>query len=131
MIIMFIFLGVGLLYGNSSPQYSWLYSTWYGPISGLSSFISAFFSVTAVYRAFKIRSWDGAFLIIPALLIFLYDAPIGPWLFPFLGPVGVYLFGVFDAGAFRAALLAVALGMVFILMRTVIGRERGYMYGGG
>lgn len=126
--IMLIFIIVGLFIGSGSPQYNWLFSIWYAPISGLICFVSAFYSVTAVYRAFKIRSVEGAFLIIPALLIFLYDAPLGPYLFPFLGPVGVYLFTVITAAAYRAGLLCVGLGMVFIMIRTVLGQERGYMY---
>lgn len=126
--IMLLFIVVGLGLGSGSPQYTWLYNVWYAPISGLICFVSAFYSVTAVYRAFKIRSLEGAALIIPALLIFLYDAPIGPFLFPPLGPIGVYLFAVINASAYRAGLLSVALGMVFIMIRTVIGRERGYMY---
>jgi len=127
-IIMLIFIVVGLGFGPGSPQYTWLFNVWYAPISGLICFVCAFYSVTAVYRAFKIRSLEGAFLIIPALLIFLYDAPIGPYLFPFLGPIGVYLFTVFTAGAYRAGLLSVGLGMVFIMIRTILGQERGYMY---
>jgi hypothetical protein len=126
--IMLLFMIVGFSLGSGSPQYKWLFNTWYAPISGLICFVSAFYSVTAVYRAFKIRSLEGAALIIPALLIFLYDAPIGPFMFPFLGPIGVYLFSVITASAFRAGLLSVALGMVFIMIRTIIGRERGYMY---
>jgi hypothetical protein len=126
--IMLLFIVVGLGIGSGSIQYTWLYNTWYAPISGLICFVSAFYSVTAVYRAFRIRSLEGAALIIPALLIFLYDAPIGPFLFPPLGPIGVYLFAVITASAFRAGLLSVALGMVFIMIRTIIGRERGYMY---
>jgi len=126
--IMFLFIIIGLGLGSGSPQYTWLFNTWYAPISGLICFVSAFYSVTAVYRAFRIRSLEGAALIIPALLIFLYDAPIGPFLFPPLGPMGVYLFSVITASAFRAGLLSVALGMVFIMIRTIIGRERGYMY---
>jgi len=126
--IMLIFIVVGLSLGTGSPQYSWLFSTWYAPISGLICFVSAFYSVTAVYRAFKIRNLEGAALIIPALLIFLYDAPLGVYIFPPLGPIGIYLFSVITASAFRAGLLAVALGMVFIMIRTVIGQERGYMY---
>lgn len=126
--IMLIFIIVGLSLGTGSPQYGWLFNTWYAPISGLICFVSAFYSVTAVYRAFKIRSLEGAALIIPALLIFLYDAPIGPYIFPPLGILGVYLFSVVTASAFRAGLLAVALGMVFIMIRTIIGQERGYMH---
>lgn len=126
--VMSIFIIVGLVLGSGSSQYNWLYNVWYAPISGLICFVSAFYSVTAVYRAFRIRSVEGAFLIIPALLIFLYDAPIGPYLFPFLGPVGIYLFTIITASAYRAGLLCVGLGMVFIMIRTVLGQERGYMY---
>jgi len=126
--IMLIFIVVGLGLGSGSPQYKWLFAVWYAPISGLICFVSAFYSVTAVYRAFKIRSWEGAALIIPALLIFLYDAPLGAFLFPPLGPIGAYLFAVFTAAAYRAGLLCVGLGMVFIMIRTILGQERGYMY---
>ena len=126
-IIVIIFIVVGIYFGNSSSSYLWLYNTWYGSISGAQHMISAFFCLTGTYRAFKIRNLEAACLVVPAMLIFLYDAPMFNYLIPGLDPIGSYLFGVFDAAGFRASMLAVALGMVFVMLRTIFGLEKGYL----
>jgi len=123
-----LFVVIGLTQLPTSSMYLWWYNVWVNPIAGLISFISAYFSLTGTYRAFKIRTLEGAALVIPALLIFLYDCPLGPYLFPFLGPIGVILFGTIGGSMMRSAIVAIGMGMIYISLRTIFGMERGYMY---
>lgn len=127
-LFMSIFIIIGLLTTPRSTMYRWWFNTWYNPIAGLISFISAYFCLTGTYRAFRIRTWEGAALIIPALLIFLYDAPLGPAVIPFIGPIGVFLFGTVGSSMMRASICAIGMGMIFISLRTILGMERGYMF---
>lgn len=80
--IMTIFIIIGIVYGYNSSIYQWIYNTWYGPVSGLLNAVTAFFALSAIYRSFRIRTIESWLLVGPALIILLYDAPIGVTLFP-------------------------------------------------
>jgi hypothetical protein len=123
---MLLFAGLGVFLGVSSSQYQWLYAVFYRPVAGLSTAVSGFFALTAMYRAFRVRSLEAFFLIGPALLILLYDAPIGT-IIPGLGPVANYIFVYIASAAFRGFIAAASLGTLITSIRTIIGRERGYL----
>jgi len=122
---LFALLGVGL--GVRSSSYLWWYDVFYRPVAGLSTAVSGFFALTAMYRSFRIRSLESLFLVGPALLILLYDAPIGTILLPGIGPLADYIFLYIAASAFRGFIVAASLGTILTSMRTIIGREKGYL----
>jgi len=125
--IMVIFIAVGLLFGYNSPQYQWLYGTWYGPVSGLLNAVTAFFALSAIYRSFRVRNLESLFLVVPALIILLYDAPIGVTLFPPIGPISEYIFAYIGPSAFRGFIVAASAGTLILSIRTVLGLEKGYL----
>lgn len=125
--IMSIFIIIGLVFGYNSDQYQWLYGTWYGPVSGLLNAVTAFFALSAIYRSFRVRNVEGLFLVVPALIILLYDAPIGVTLFPPIGPISEYIFSVIGPAAFRGFIVAASAGTLILSIRTVLGLERGYL----
>lgn len=125
--IMGIFIAVGLAFGYTSSQYQWLYGTWYRPVSGLLNAVTAFFALSAIYRSFRVRNVESLFLVIPALIILLYNAPIGVTLFPPIGPVAEYIFAVISPAAFRGFIVAASAGTLILSIRTVIGLEKGYL----
>lgn len=125
--IMAIFIIVGLGYGYVSSEYQWLYQTWYGPVSGLLNAVTAFFALSAIYRSFRIRAMESLLLVGPAIIILLYDAPIGVTLFPPIGPISEYIFAYIGPAAFRGFIVAASLGTLIFSIRTAIGLERGYL----
>jgi hypothetical protein len=125
--IMIIYIVVGVSLGSTSTTYQWLYNTWYGPVSGLLNAVTAFFALSAIYRSFRVRSFESLLLIGPALIILLYDAPIGVTLFPPIGPVSEYLFAYIGPAAFRGFTVAASLGSLIFCIRTALGWERGYL----
>jgi hypothetical protein len=127
LVVMFLFAGIGILIGTGSAQYKWLYNTWYRPVAGLQNAVSALFATTAIYRSFRVRNLEAAFLVAPSILIMLYIAPIGTYFLPQIGPLGDYVFRVIAAAAFRGFVAAAALGTMILSIRTIVGRERGYM----
>jgi hypothetical protein len=124
---MLLFTGLGIFLGVGSREYLWLYSTWYSPIAGLVTAVSAFFAVSAIYRSFRVRNLEALFLVLPALIILLYDAPIGTLLLPGMGPVAEYIYVVIASAAFRGFIAASAVGTLILSIRTIIGQERGYL----
>jgi hypothetical protein len=125
--VMAIFVAVGLAFGYTSSQYQWLYGTWYRPVSGLLNAVTAFFALSAIYRSFRVRNIESLFLVVPALIILLYDAPIGVTLFPPIGPVAEYIFGTIGPSAFRGFIVAASAGTLILSIRTVLGLEKGYL----
>jgi hypothetical protein len=122
-----VFAVAGILFGTGSSTYLWLYRVWYQPTAGLITAVSAFFAVSAMYRSFRARNIEALFLIIPALLILLYDAPIGPFLIPGIGPIAEYIFRYIASASFRGFIAAASLGTIIIAIRTILGMERGYL----
>jgi len=125
--IMLIFSIVGVGLGYTSSEYQWLYRTWYGPVSGLLNAVTAFFALSAIYRSFRVRTFESLLLVGPALIILLYDAPIGVTLFPPIGPIAEYLFSCIAPAAFRGFIVAASCGTLIFSIRTTIGKERGYL----
>lgn len=124
---MLIFAVVGVTLGVRSSEYLWLYNTWYRPVAGLSTAVSSFFVLSAMYRSFRVRNIEALALVGPALLILLYEAPIGTFLLPGMGPVADYIFRYISSAAFRGFIAAAAFGTMILSLRTIIGRERGYL----
>jgi hypothetical protein len=125
--IMLIYTITGIVYTSTSSQYQWLYNTWYGPVSGLLNAVTAFFALSAIYRSFRVRTWESLFLVGPALIILLYDAPIGVTLFPPIGPISEYIFAYIGPSAFRGFIVAASFGTLIFCIRTALGWEKGYL----
>jgi len=125
--IMIIFIVVGLGLGYTSSEYQWLYQTWYSPVSGLLNAVTAFFALSAIYRSFRIRNLESLLLVGPALIILLYDAPIGVTLLPPIGPIAEYIFSTIGPAAFRGFIVAASLGTLIFSIRTALGLEIGYL----
>jgi len=130
MSIMAVFVVTGLIYGMTSSTYQWLYQSWYSPITGLLNAVSAFFAVSAIYRAFRIRTLESAMLVIPALIILLYDSPLGAGMlsiFPGMTQLAEYIFTYTGPSAFRGFILACACGTMILSIRTIFGKEKGFL----
>lgn len=124
------FIVVGQIYGMNSSQYQWLYQTWQAPITGLLNAVSAFFALSAIYRSFRIRTLESALLVIPALIIMLYDSPLGATIlsvFPGMIPLAQYIFMYIGPAAFRGFILACSCGTLILSIRTIFGKEKGYL----
>jgi hypothetical protein len=124
---MIIFAVVGIGLGTGSSQYAWLYRIWYRPVASISTMVSGFFAISAMYRAFRINSIESVALVIPALLGIMIDAPLGAVLIPGGAPVAEFLTRFVASAAFRGVVAAASMGVLIISIRTIIGQEKGYL----
>jgi hypothetical protein len=125
-----IFILVGLYYGRASPEYAWWYDTWNAPISGAAPIVSGLFFLPATYRSFKLRNWDSASLMVPAILFMIYQTPMFSGV-PVLSHVMIWMLAYVTNATFRAAIVIVSLGILYLSIRSILGYEKGFLLEGG
>lgn len=123
------FIVVGLYYGRASPEYTWWYDTWNAPISGAAPIISGLFFLPATYRSFKLRNWDSASLMIPAILFMIYQTPMFSGT-PVLSTVMIWMLAYVTNATFRATVVIVSLGILYLSIRSILGYEKGFLLEG-
>jgi len=131
--IMFLAMLVTGLLGPviaTHPSFTWIYNNVNLALDPTMYSLNAFFIVSAAYRAFRTRSKEAAVLLLAGCLVMLMNAPIGAVIWPGFPVVGTWIMNVPNTAGFRAILIGAAIGLVATGLRTLLGRERGYLAGG-
>lgn len=114
---------LGVFFGAKDTNYNWIYQNVYQPISSTLTALPAFFVVSAAYRSFRARNVEAMLLLLSAVAIMLYNAPIGPALFPPIGNLGVWLSNYPQTTGNRVIFISWALGLVALSARYIFGKE--------
>jgi hypothetical protein len=94
----------------------------------------AFFVASAAYRAFRVRTREATALLVAALVILVGRTPFGPaltsWLpeplaFLRLERLSLWIVQVPNLAGQRAIMIGIALGIVAMSLRLILGLERG------
>jgi hypothetical protein len=122
-------------YRDAGTVFNWLYEYVYSTLSSTMYALLAFFVASAAYRAFRARNLEATLLLIAAFLVMLGRVPIGDLLTSWL-PDGFHLstwanwiMAVPNTAGQRAIMIGIALGMVSISLRIILGLERTYLGG--
>ena len=83
--------------------------------------------VSASYRAFKIRNWQSALLMVSAVIVMLGQIGIGS---PYLPSFSQWIMSVPNTAGMRGISIGGALGAIALSIRVLLGFERTYMGGG-
>lgn len=106
--------------------YQWMVAWLYIPLDLTTFSLLGFFYFSALYRGWKLRSWDMAFMIIPGMIQALSITPI--WL---ANPVVEWFRLTFRlwhwVPAWNALTMIVTVGLLAVAMRTLMGREEAYL----
>jgi hypothetical protein len=114
------------LAGDVAHPDSWLKSTLYS--------LLAFFVASAAYRAFRLHSLEAGLLLAAALIVLLGQTPFGvamtawfpePLDFLRIDHLSAWLLRVPNTAGWRAILIGIALGIVSMSLRLILGLERG------
>ncbi len=125
--------------GNKT-YYSWVFYSFFTPLSATMFALLAFFVASASYRAFKIRNAEATVLLVSGILIMLGRVPLGayltawtqniPWLSWFHLPViQEWLYQYPNAAGARAIMIGIGLGIVGTSLRVILGIEKSFMGG--
>jgi hypothetical protein len=126
----------GLIWGTASGKpFMWIFNNMLTPLASTVFSILAFYIVSAVYRAFRAKTFEATIMLIAAIIIMIGRIPFGDMLsehLPYWLRTSTMTFWIFQfpiVAAKRAILLGIALAVVATSLRIIFGIERGYMGG--
>jgi hypothetical protein len=126
----------GLKWGTASgTPFMWIFDNILTPLASTVFSILAFYIVSAVYRAFRARTFEATIMLIAAIIIMIGRVPIGDMIsehLPYWLRTSTLTFWIFQypvVAARRAIMLGIALSVVATSLRIILGIERGYMGG--
>lgn len=146
----FVFVGIAIGLGTGiwskgvqiTPEgvvtsLGWMYTYMLYPLQGTMFSILAFFVVSSAFRAFRVKSGEALALFIAAILLVFGTVPLGQivwdkiffWV-PFQMSSAVeWVMEIPNNAARRGILLGVAIGMVAMSLKIIVGIERQYLGG--
>jgi hypothetical protein len=128
-IILFFMAAMFLTGWFYQPVYLWLYSNFYMGLQTALMCYVGFYFYSAMYKTFKVRSFEAALTLTACITMLLANAPISGAIWGPLPQIGLWIANVPGSGAWRGFLMSAALGMFAVAIRAMLGLERAYMGG--
>jgi len=125
--IFFLFSIVGIGFGSTSPQYTYIFNTILQPLSGTMYPASLFFLASAIYRTFRARSSQAIIFVIVGAIMLLANAPMMGAFIPPIIPLKSWIMDVEVTAAYRAILLGIGLGTIVLGFRVLFGLETAHL----
>ncbi len=125
--ILIVFTVVGVAMGATSSQYSWLYNSSYFALSATVYSSLGFYMTSGIYRALRAKNAESVILLIVGIIILARNAPALAAQFPILITMDSWLSSVPTTSAQRGIMIGGALGAIALGLRTMIGRETGFL----
>jgi len=125
---LFFTLGIGILTGGpASPQVQGLFETVLFPLEATLFSLLAFFTVTAAYRAFRVKSFETGLFVAAGIIVLLGQVPVAAMLWDQLPVIKDWMLDVPALAGARGILLGVALGTLATGLRVLLGIDRPYV----
>jgi len=106
--------------------FAWLTAQLYIPLDLTTFPLLGFYYFSALYRGWKVRSWDMVFMIVPGMIFALSLTPI--WMN--WAPI-IYLKSILNTWHYTPSWTAINLiayvGILAVSLRTLLGREEAYL----
>jgi len=118
---------VGVSTGATSKTYSWLYNSTYFALSATVYSSLGFYMTTGCYRALRARNAEAVLLLVVGTIALLRNAPAIAVGVPIIIPMEAWLSAIPTTSAQRGIMIGAALGAVALGVRTMIGRETGFL----
>lgn len=128
-IVMFATIIIGIALTPQSELYKFLFRFIFTPLTTAIFAILAFFIASAAFRAFRIRTVEALVLVVSATLVMLGKSTLGESISKYLPMVGDWIMDVPNTAGSRGILLGATLGGIAVLLRVILGIERGHFVG--
>lgn len=117
-------IATGLLAGQSSAMYKFIFDYIIVPTGSAIFSLLAFYIGTAAYRAFRAKNLEAAILLITGCIVMLGRVPLGEKILPFAPKWTDWIMSVLNVGGQRGVMIAGAIGFVAVSFRIILGLER-------
>jgi len=127
LIVIVIFTVVGVGYGATSDQYNWLYNSSYFALSATVYSSLGFYMTSGVYRALRVKNIESGIFLVVGVIVLAKNAPALTVYIPALVPAVDFITQILTTGAQRGIMIGGALGAISLGIRTMVGRETGFL----
>ena len=127
LLMIVVFAVIGVATGPTGPQYSWLYNASYFALNATVYSSLGFYMTTGCYRALRARNAEAALLLVVGAIALLRNAPAVAVGVPIIIPMEAWLSSIPTTSAQRGIMIGAALGAIALGVRTMIGRETGFL----
>lgn len=122
-LLLTLFIGVGW---PQSPALAFIFDNVYLPIQSTLAALLAFFVISALYRAFRLRNLHGFILMISCLILFLTQLPFSGAISPLLPMLNEWILTVPVTAGVRGIILGTALGTIMTSLRILLAVDHPY-----
>jgi hypothetical protein len=117
--------------GINNSVYTFLFNYAQSPLSATVFATIAFYITSAAYRAFRAKNIEATIVLVAGILMVMSNAPLFTATLPLIKTMGQWIYDIPNMATNRAVTIGAALGLVALAVRMLLGRERGYLRGGG
>jgi len=126
-VLILVFVIAGLMQTPSGPIPKWLHTYVLSPpLSAMYSML-AYYIIGALYRTLRVRTGEITVMTLIVFIMVAANCPLIAACFPTVTDIASWILSVPSAGACRGFLIGAAIGSIFLGIRTLMGRERGYV----
>jgi hypothetical protein len=127
LIVIVVFTITGVLLSPTSDAYSWLYNSSYFALSATVYSSLGFYMTSGLYRALRFKNVESAIFLVVGVIVLAKNAPALSVYSPALAAWGSFIENVITTSAQRGIMLGGALGAISLGIRTMTGRETGFL----
>ncbi len=134
MVLFFVYVILGLLPGYTIQQHPFFlsfYNLVHFPVAKAMLGILAFNVIEGGIRAFRVRTFEAACMVLSAMFVLYTTAPIGEMISPLIPAIGNWTVSVPQLAGNRGVLISFAIGAVALTFRQMIGMEKAAYLGEG
>jgi len=113
-----------------NPIFRFLMDNFYSRIYAASWSIVGLFYAYGFWRAFRVRSLESGIMVVATIIVMLKESVFGEIIFgkPIVD-LGNWIMNVPNLGGLLAITFAGSFGIILVGLRTILGKERGYLRG--
>lgn len=113
--------------GANDPALNWVFAYVYYPLNAAIFSLLAFYIASAAYRALRLRTWEGAGLLIAGVIVLFGQIPLGAQISELVPQARTWILAVVGTAALRGIIIAAALGAIVTGLRVLLGVDRQYL----
>lgn len=119
---------IGLTLGPNQLYFKWMFENVFINLDTAMYSVLGFYVLSAAWRAYRARNLDATFLLVSGILAALVNAPVGEFIFGSgVISLGNWVVNVPTIAGLRTTYFGVALGSIYVALRTFIGKESGVL----